>query len=107
MKPLHVDTNILGAASASRRLSDAVVAQWQLQHLDGEIVGRDLASDLIPRLGEEVLAIRGLNPNEPTPEVRHALAVGAAGLEEFLLAPSWSLAHPCITSASRANSRPG
>ncbi len=86
MKLLHVDSSILGAASASRRLSAAVVAQWRLHHPDGEIVVRDLAADPIRHLGGEVLTLQGLNPSEPTPEVRHALSVGAAAPEEFLAA---------------------
>ena len=86
MKLLHVDSSILGAASASRRLSAAVVAQWKLRNPGSEIVSRDLAADPIAHLGGEVLTMRGLNPSEPTPEVRHALAVSAAALEEFLAA---------------------
>ena len=86
MKLLHIDSSALGAASASRRLSAAVVAQWRLHNPDGEIVARDLAANPIPHLGEEVLAMRGLNPGESTPEIRQALAIGAEALEEFLSA---------------------
>ena len=86
MKLLHIDSSILGAASASRRLSAAIVAQWRSKHPEGEIVERDLAADPIPHLGEEVLSMRGLNPGEPTPEIRHALAISAAVLDEYLSA---------------------
>ena len=86
MKLLHVDSSILGGASASRRLSAAVVAEWHSHNPTGEIVERDLAADPIPHLGEEVLSMRGLNPSEATPKIRHALAIGAKALEEFLAA---------------------
>ena len=86
MKLLHVDSSTLGAASASRRLSAAVVAQWKMQNPDGEIVSRDLAADPLAHLGGEVLTMRGLNPSEPTPEVRHTLSMGVAALDEFLSA---------------------
>ena len=86
MKLLHVDSIILGAASASRRLSAAVVGQWKLRNPGGEITSRDLAADPIAHFGGEVLTMRGLNPSEPTPEVRHALSVSATALEEFLAA---------------------
>ena len=35
MKLLHLDSSILGPQSASRELSAAVVARWQLPHLSG------------------------------------------------------------------------
>ena len=74
MKLLHIDSSILGSASASRRLSAAAVAQWRLRHPDGEIVVRDLAADPIPHLGREVGAMRGLEAGEQSPEIRRALA---------------------------------
>ena len=86
MKLLHVDSSILGEASASRRLSAAVVTDWRSDNPDGEIVARDLAANPIPHLGEEVLSMRGLNPGEPPAEIRHALAIGAEALDEFLTA---------------------
>lgn len=53
MKLLHIDSSILGAASASRRLSAAIVSQWRLHNPDGELVVRDLAADPISHLGEK------------------------------------------------------
>ncbi|MFC5343421.1 FMN-dependent NADH-azoreductase (plasmid) [Brevundimonas staleyi] len=86
MKLLHINSSILGAASASRRLSAAVVAQWRLQHPDGEVVTRDLAAAPLAHLGGEIMAMRGMDPSEPSPEVRHALAIAAEVMEEFLSA---------------------
>ena len=94
MKLLHIDSSFLGAASASRHLSAAVVAQWRLRNPDAEVVARDLAADPIPHLGEEALSMRGLNPSEPTPEIRHALALGEAALEEFLSATTVVIGAP-------------
>ena len=84
MKLLHVDSSILGPASASRKLSAALVAEWRKQNPQGEVVKRDLAFDPIPHLAGALLVAQGVDPAQHTPEVRHGLALGAQALEEFL-----------------------
>jgi FMN-dependent NADH-azoreductase len=86
MKLLHVDSGILGAASVSRRLSAAAVAQWRDQHPETIVVYRDLVSDPVDHLTGELLAARNTNPSQHPPAVRQALAVGEKVLDEFLAA---------------------
>lgn len=62
MKLLHVDSSILGANSASRDLSAAVVARWQSTHPDLQIVRRDLEAQPLPHLSAGSLA--GSDPAE-------------------------------------------
>jgi FMN-dependent NADH-azoreductase len=50
MTLLHLDSSILGDASASRQLTHAIVAQWQAEHPVGEVVYRDLAAQELPHL---------------------------------------------------------
>jgi FMN-dependent NADH-azoreductase len=86
MKLLHVDSGILGAASVSRRLSAAAVAQWSDQHPETAVVYRDLVSDPVDHLTGELLAARNTDPSQHSPAVRQALAFGEKVLGEFLAA---------------------
>ncbi|CAD5110396.1 FMN-dependent NADH-azoreductase [Zestomonas carbonaria] len=50
MKLLHIDSSILGDASASRQLSRAVVEAWQAAETGVEVSYRDLATDELGHL---------------------------------------------------------
>jgi FMN-dependent NADH-azoreductase len=56
MKLLHLDSSVLGAQSASRELTAAVVAAWQAVHPRGTVAYRDLAADPLPHLDAAALA---------------------------------------------------
>ena|SRR5688500_1890100 len=56
MKLLHLDSSVLGAQSASRELSAAIVAAWQAVHPRGTVAYRDLAADPLPHLDGAALA---------------------------------------------------
>jgi FMN-dependent NADH-azoreductase len=56
MKLLHLDSSLLGQASASRELSAAIVARWQDALPGLEVRYRDLAADPIPHLSASDLA---------------------------------------------------
>jgi FMN-dependent NADH-azoreductase len=56
MKLLHLDSSVLGAQSASRELSAAIVAAWQAVHPRGTVAYRDLAVDPLPHLDGAALA---------------------------------------------------
>jgi FMN-dependent NADH-azoreductase len=45
---LHIDSSPMGAASLSRRLTDAYVAGWRQAHPGGEVIVRDLCRLEIP-----------------------------------------------------------
>ena len=85
MKLLHIDTSISGEASASRRLSAAIVAAF-IRTVPGlEVVRRDLDADPIPHLDSKLLpTVRpGSAPHGATgtPDAK-----GAGALDEFLAA---------------------
>ena len=56
MKLLHIDSSALGANSATRELSAAIVARWQAQVPGLSTEYRDLDSDPVPHLTEQALA---------------------------------------------------
>jgi len=76
MKLLHLDSSILGANSASRELSAAIVARWQAAHPALDITYRDLAAAPAPHLAGGSLA--GTDAAE--------VALAAAMMDEFLSA---------------------
>ncbi len=55
MKVLHIDSSILGEASVSRQLSQAIVTQLQAKHADLSVEYLDLAKQPIPHLTAEIL----------------------------------------------------
>ena len=54
-KVLHIDSSILGDASVSRQLSQAIVTQLQAKHADATVEYLDLAQQPIPHLTAEIL----------------------------------------------------
>ncbi len=50
MNLLHIDSSALGAASASRELSAAIVARWQAARPDALVTYRDLDAQPLPHL---------------------------------------------------------
>ncbi len=85
MKLLHVNSSILGEASASRTLSAAIVAAERQRNPDIDVTYRDLAAYPIAHLsGAHLAAARGASPEAPV--LLADLAAGQAALEEFLAA---------------------
>ena len=76
MKLLHLDSSILGTHSASRELGAAVVARWQRNVRDLEVVNRDLAANPLPHLSGTSLAQADAEET----------ATAAAVIDEFLSA---------------------
>jgi FMN-dependent NADH-azoreductase len=56
MKLLHLDSSVLGAQSASRELTAAIVAAWQAVHPRGTVAYRDLVAEPLPHLDGPALA---------------------------------------------------
>lgn len=83
---LHIDSSILGPASASRELSAAVVDKYKATPPGVQVTYRDLAAAPLPHLsGQAFLAMRTqAAPSDPA--VQSELALGAAVLDEFLRA---------------------
>src|SRR6266550_7717676 len=83
MKLLHIDSSILGEASASRELSAAIVQAFSRSMPGLEVVRRDLDADPIPHLDSRLhAAVRpDIAANATAPGVAET---GAAALDEFL-----------------------
>jgi FMN-dependent NADH-azoreductase len=85
MKLLHVDASILGANSASRRLSAAAVERLNKATPGLDIVYRDLAAEPLSHLtGEHLAAAHGAVPESPT--VQKDIAASQTALADFLAA---------------------
>jgi len=84
MKLLHIDSSILGADSASRQVSAAIVAALKASEPRIEIVRRDLAAAALPHLSGDHLAAGAGAPVDET--AKREAAEGAAALAEFLAA---------------------
>lgn len=62
MKVLHIDSSILGDASVSRQLSQAIVAQLKSKHSDAQVDYVDLAITPVAHLDAEIMM--GKNPEQ-------------------------------------------
>lgn len=80
MKLLHLDSSILGDASASRKLTREVVDAWQASNPAVAVTYRDLSADAIDHFAGSTLAANG------TPaELRNAAQQLEATLSETVL----------------------
>ena len=85
MQLLHIDASILGANSASRQLSEAVVERLRKSTPDLEVTYRDLAAEPLAHLsGAHLAAAQGATSESPA--LQQDLAASQAVLEEFLAA---------------------
>ena len=83
MKLLHIDSSILGEASASRQLSAAIVTALTGAAPGLEVIRHDLDADAIPHLDSKLLA--AVRPDIAADPATHTTdEKGAAALEEFL-----------------------
>lgn len=83
MRLLHIDSSILGQASASRELSAAIVKAVTRAMPGVEVIRRDLDADPIPHLDSRRLA--AVRPDIAANAAARATdETGAAALEEFL-----------------------
>jgi len=85
MKLLHIDSSILGQASASRALSSAIVKVLTDAVPGIEVIRRDLDAEPLPHLDSRLLAAAA--PNAAVDDVTRAAAQrGTQALEDFLAA---------------------
>lgn len=56
MRLLHIDSSILGDASASRALTREIVSRWTAAHPGTEVTYLDLAAAELPHLTHRVLS---------------------------------------------------
>lgn len=83
MTILHIDASILGANSASRQLSAAVVERLRKADPGAKLIYRDLAAAPLAHLsGEHLAARQGAVPESPA--MQQEIAASDAVLQEFL-----------------------
>lgn len=99
MKLLHLDSSILGEASASRELSRAVVDAWRRSDPSVEVRYRDLAADAPLHLSGQSLAAGGTPAELRDAAQRHETALSEAVLEEFLAADAIVIGAPMYNFA--------
>ena len=93
MTILHIDASILGASSASRQLSAAVVERLRKTDPGARLVYRDLAAQPLAHLsGEHLAARQGAVPESPA--VQKEIADSDTVLQEFLDADTVVLGAP-------------
>ncbi|MDH4566694.1 FMN-dependent NADH-azoreductase [Pseudomonas sp. BN414] len=94
MKLLHLDSSILGDASASRQLSRDVVAAWEAAEPDAQVTYRDLANDAISHLSALTLVAGGTPAELRDAAQKHEAELGEATLNEFLAADAIVIGAP-------------
>jgi FMN-dependent NADH-azoreductase len=76
MQILHLDSSVLGDASASRLLSAAIVEALRQERPTAQVVYRDLAADAVAHLTGEIAAgfrgAAGAQPTDPATRAEHA-----------------------------------
>ena len=93
MKLLHLDSSILGDASASRQLSAELVRSWAQQG-DVQVTYRDLAADALSHFSALTLAAGGTPEQLRDAAQAHEVALGEATLAEFLAADALVIGAP-------------
>lgn len=94
MKLLHLDSSILGDASASRQLSAALVDAWKSRETGVQVTYRDLASDALSHLSAASLLAAGTPEQLRDAAQAHEVALAEATLEEFLAADALVIGAP-------------
>ena len=93
MTLLHIDASILGANSASRQLSGAVVERLREATPGLDVTYRDLAAEPLSHFsGKHLAAAQGAAPESPA--VQKDVATSQAALEEFLAADTIVIGAP-------------
>lgn len=99
MKLLHLDSSILGDASASRQLSRAVVDAWQAAEPGMQVTYRDLAGDALSHLSAASLVAAGTPAELRDAAQRHEAELAESTLEEFIAADAIVIGAPMYNFA--------
>jgi len=94
MKLLHLDSSILGEASASRQLSRAVADAWQAAAPVSQVIYRDLASDALSHLSSASLVAAGTPAELRDAAQKHEAELAESTLNEFLAADAIVIGAP-------------
>ncbi|WFS16724.1 FMN-dependent NADH-azoreductase [Pseudomonas sp. 905_Psudmo1] len=99
MKLLHLDSSILGDASASRQLSRFVVEAWSAATADVQVTYRDLASDALSHFSAATLVAAGTPAELRDAAQKHEAELAECTLEEFLAADAIVIGAPMYNFA--------
>ncbi len=99
MKLLHLDSSILGDASASRQLSRDVVKAWRAAESDVQVTYRDLASDALSHLSAASLVAAGTPAELRDAAQKHEAELAERTVEEFLAADAIVIGAPMYNFA--------
>jgi FMN-dependent NADH-azoreductase len=99
MKLLHIDSSILGEASASRQLSRSVVEAWSAAAPNAQVTYRDLASDALSHLSAASLVAAGTPDELRGAAQQHEAELAERTLEEFLAADAIVIGAPMYNFA--------
>lgn len=99
MKLLHIDSSILGEASASRQLSRSVVEAWSAAAPNAQVTYRDLASDALSHLSAASLVAAGTPDELRDAAQKHEAELAERTLEEFLAADAIVIGAPMYNFA--------
>ncbi|AVO56027.1 FMN-dependent NADH-azoreductase [Ectopseudomonas mendocina] len=99
MKLLHLDSSILGDASASRQLSRDVVKAWSAAESDVQVTYRDLASDALSHLSAASLVAAGTPAELRDAAQKHEAELAERTVEEFLAADAIVIGAPMYNFA--------
>lgn len=94
MKLLHLDSSILGDASASRQLSHSVVATWLAAEPTASLSYRDLAADALSHFSAASLVAAGTATELRDAAQQHEAELAESTLQEFLDADAIVIAAP-------------
>ncbi|MGS0742360.1 FMN-dependent NADH-azoreductase [Glaciimonas sp. GG7] len=86
MKLLHIDSSILGDASASRQLTREVVANLQSTEPEVALVYRDLSKDVTAHLSGGTFVAKGTPLDQRSVAQQEEVALSEAILSEFMAA---------------------
>lgn len=86
MKLLHIDSSILGDASASRALTQEVVANLKAKESGIEVIYRDLSKDVTAHISGGTFVAKGTPAEQRSESQQQEVALGEAILNEFMAA---------------------
>lgn len=99
MKLVHIDSSILGDASASRQLSREVVNAWRAAQPDLQVSYRDLAGDALAPFSGFTLGANGTPAELRDAAQAHEAALSESVLNEFLAADAIVIGAPMYNFA--------
>jgi FMN-dependent NADH-azoreductase len=91
-KLLRIDASSRVEGSHSRRLADAVQAEWKKRHPGGQVVRRDLSR--LPHIQAQTIAGYYTPPDQMTPELKQATALSDELIGELKSATTVLIASP-------------